>query len=457
MNETTDETTQQESMEQPILDQLHEALESEDLPAARDLLHDLHPSEIADLLESLPSQDRQQVWWLIDPDAAGDVLSHAQESVRVSLLELMQPQDVVAATSGLDTDDAADILQDLPETLIESVLLAMDEQNRQRLASVLSYPEDTAGGLMNLDVIPVRADVTLDVISRFLRRRNEIPENTDALMVVDRENKYLGVLPLSALFINDPERTVGECMNSTIEPIPATQPSSEVAKLFEQRDFVSAPVVDESNQLLGRITVDDIIDVIQEEAEQTFRRMAGIEENDIFAPILASARRRAVWLSINIIATFIAASVIGRFEDTIQQLVALAVLMPIVANMGGVAGSQTLTITIRGLALGHVGKSNIRPLLNKELAIGMLNGLLMALIVALIAYLWFDNPVLSVVIGAAMVINLTAGALAGAALPLLLKRFGIDPAVAGSMLLTTVTDVVGFFSFLGLATIVLLG
>lgn len=456
MSEITDETTQQESLDQPILDQLHDALEREDPSSARELLRDLHPSEIADLLESLPTQDRRQLWWLIDPEVAGDVLSHAQEPVRISLLELMQPHDVVAATSGLDTDDAADILQDLPETLIESVLQTMDEQNRQRLASVLSYPEDTAGGLMNLDVIPVRADVTLDVVSRFLRRRNEIPEGTDALMVVDRENKYLGILPLSALFINDSERTVGECMDSTIEAIPATQSSGEVAKLFEQRDFMSAPVVDENGQLLGRITIDDIVDVIRDEAEQTFRRMAGIEEHDIFAPVVPSARRRAVWLSINIVATFIAAAVIGRFEETIQQLVALAVLMPIVANMGGVAGNQTLTIMVRGLALGHVGRSNFRPLLHKELIIGMLNGCLMALIVGLIAYLWFDNQMLSIVIGAAMIINLVSGALAGAVLPLLLKKFGIDPAIAGSMLLTTVTDVVGFFSFLGLATLVLL-
>lgn len=455
MSETAEDTTQQ-ATEQPILDQLHEALENEHFADARALLRDLHSSEIADLLESLPSQDRQQVWWLIDPELAGDVLSHAQESVRVSLLELMQPQDVVDATSSLDTDDAADIIQDLPEALIESVLLAMDEQNRQRLASVLSYPEDTAGGLMNLDVIPVRADVTLDVISRFLRRRNEIPHGTDALMVVDRENKYLGILPLSALFLNDPDSTVGECMDTEIEPLPATQSASEVAKLFEQRDFVSAPVVDDDGHLLGRITVDDIIDVIHEETEQTFRRMAGIEEHDLFAPVLPSARRRAVWLSINIVATFIAAAVIGRFEATIQQLVALAVLMPVVANMGGVAGNQTLTIIVRGLALGQVGRSNFQPLLNKELAIGMLNGCLMAFIVALIAYLWFENPLLSMVIGAAMIINLVCGALAGAVLPLLLKRFGIDPAIAGSMLLTTVTDVVGFFSFLGLATLLLL-
>jgi len=454
MNEVIEESTQ--TTEQPILDRLQEALDNEQYSAARELLRELHPSEIADLLESLPSQDRRQVWWLIDPDVAGDVLSHAQESVRVSLLELMQPQDVVDATSTLDTDDAADILQDLPETLIESVLQAMDEQNRQRLASVLSYPEDTAGGLMNLDVIPVRADVTLDVVTRFLRRRNEIPDGTDALMVVDRENKYLGVLPLSALFLNDPESTVGECMNTDIEPIPATQPASEVARLFEQRDFVSAPVVDEDNRLLGRITVDDIIDVIQEEAEQTFRRMAGIEEHDIFAPVLPSARRRAVWLGINLVTAFIAAAVIGRFEATIQQLVALAVLMPIVASMGGVAGTQTLTIAVRGLALGQVGKSNIRPLLFKEIAISLLNGILWAVVIGLAADLWFGNHTISLIIGAAIVITLLFGAIAGAAIPLLLKQMGIDPAIAGGVLLTTVTDVIGFFSFLGLATLVLI-
>lgn len=456
MSETADENTQ-DTTEQPILDQLHEALAAEDVAGVRELLRDMPAFDIADLLESLPSQDREQVWWLIDPEVSGDVLSHAQESVRMSLLELMQPQDVVDATSSLDTDDAADIIQDLPDTLIESVLLAMDEQNRQRLASVLSYPEDTAGGLMNLDVIPVRADVTLDVVSRFLRRRNEIPDGTDTLMVVDRENKYLGILPLSALFLNDANSTVGECMNSEVEAIPATQSSSEVAKLFEQRDFVSAPVVDEDNHLLGRVTVDDIIDVIQEEAEETFRRMAGIDEDDIFAPIMPSARRRAVWLGINLITAFIAAAVIGRFEATIEQLVALAVLMPIVASMGGVAGIQTLTITVRGLALGQIGRTNFRALFNKELGISLLNGALWAIVVALLAYIWFGNGTISIIIGTAMIITLALGAVAGTVIPLMLKRMGIDPAVAGGVLLTTVTDVVGFLSFLGLATLVLMG
>lgn len=451
MNEIRNDTT-----EQPLLDQLHEALDNDRPWVARQLLRELHPSEIADVLESLPVHDRQQAWWLIDPQVAGDVLSHAQESVRVSLLELMQPQDVAAATRSLDTDDAADILQDLPETLIENVLEAMDEQNRLRLASVLSYPEDTAGGLMNLDVLPVRADVTLDVVNRFLRRRNEIPEGTDVLMVVDRDNKYLGVLPLSALILNDSERTVGECMNADIEPLPATLPANEVAKLFEQRDFVSAPVVDDEQRLLGRITVDDVIDVIQEQAEQAFRRMAGVkEEEDLFAPIFGSARRRAVWLGINLATAFIAAAVIGRFEATIQQLVALAVLMPIVASMGGVAGTQTLTITIRGVALGQIGRANFRALFNKELGISLLNGLLWALVVAVAANLWFGNTMISLIIGTAMVITLASGAIAGVALPLFLKRIGIDPAIAGGVLLTTVTDVVGFFSFLGLATLVL--
>lgn len=451
------DTPHQDSLEQPVIDQFRTALDNEDPAAVRALLAEIHPSEIADLLESLPGQDRQRVWWLIDHDIAGDVLAHAQESVRISLLELMQPQEVVDATRSLDTDDAVDILQDLPETLIESVLLTMDEQNRQRLASVLSYPEDTAGGLMDLDVIPVRADVTLDVVSRFLRRRSAIPDNTDALIVVDRDNKYIGVLPLAAIFLHDAQRTVGECMNSDIEALPATLTAAEVAKKFEQRDFISAPVVDENNHLLGRITIDDVVDVIREEAEQTFRRMAGIEDNDIFAPVLGSARRRAVWLGINVVATFMAAAVIGRFEATIQQLVALAVLMPIVANMGGVAGNQTLTVMVRGLALGQVGRANFRALLNKEMLIGFLNGVLIAVVVGFIAYLWFEKPILSLIIGGAMIINLSIGALSGALIPPLLKRFGIDPAIAGGMLLTTVTDVVGFFSFLGLATIVLTG
>ncbi|MEX2524529.1 MAG: magnesium transporter [Gammaproteobacteria bacterium] len=438
-----------------IQENLLEALETEDVDRVRDLLNELHPSEIADLLESQPGKAREQIWNLVDTQIEGEVLSHAHDSVRTGLLKQMPPGRLARITRDLDADDLVDILNDLPEDMADSVLLSMDVQNRERLASILAYPEDTAGGLMNIDVVPVRADVTLDVVTRYLRVLGELPEQTDSLMVVDRENHFIGMLALAEILTHKPEATVGELLHSGVE-ITADTPAEDVARLFEQRDLLSAAVVDEDGVLLGRITIDDVVDVIQEQAEHAVRSMAGLTDDDTFAPVLASAGRRAVWLGINIITAFIAASVIGRFEDTIRQLVALAVLMPVVASMGGVAGNQTLTITIRGLALGHVVRSNVRPLLQRELTIGMLNGVLLALVVALIAFLWFHNSKLSLVIGAAMIINLIIGALAGALIPLILKRLGIDPAVAGGMLLMTVTDVVGFLSFLGLATLFLI-
>ena len=440
--------------EQEIQESLLEELEAERFERVRDHLRGLHPSEIADLLESQPSRNRELIWKLVDPAMAGRVLSHALDSVRAGLLEAMSPQEVAEATRGLDPDDLADILNDLPEGMADSVLLSMDIQNRERLASVLSYPEDTAGGLMNLDVVPVRADVTLDVVARYLRRLGELPEQTDSLMVVDRHNRFIGVLRLTDILTRKPDTTVGELLDPGVE-IPADTPAREVARLFEQRDLVSAAVVDGNGVLLGRITVDDVVDVIQEQADHTVRSLAGLTDDDMFAPVLHSARRRAVWLGVNLCTAFIAASVVGRFQDTIQQLVALAVLMPVVASMGGVAGNQTLTVTVRGLALGHVVRRNIRPLLQKELSVGILNGLLWALVVAVIAVLWFHNPKLGLIMAAAMIINLIMGALAGAAIPLVLKRLGVDPAIAGGILLTTVTDVVGFLTFLGLATLFL--
>ncbi|MBI4005027.1 MAG: magnesium transporter [Gammaproteobacteria bacterium] len=437
-----------------IIDRLHESLSADKPDIARELLMQMHPSEIADVLESLPLKAREAIWCLINPKLEGDVLSELHDTVRAELLEQMQPQEVVEVTRDLDTDDVADIIQGLPEEIQDSVLRSMDEQNRQRLASVLSYPEDTAGRMMNTDVISVRADVSLDVVMRYLRLLGQIPENTDNLMVVDRENNYLGILALANVLIKDPESSVGENMTGETG-IPAQTPANEVAKIFEQRDLVSAAVVDEKNILLGRITVDDVVDVIQEEADYTLRSMAGVTDEDMFTPVLWSVRRRVAWLCINLATASLAAWVVGRFQETIAQLVILAVLMPIVANMGGVAGSQTLTITIRGIALGQLSKSNTRSLLLKEIGVALLNGLVLAAVVTLIAIAGFDQPKLGLIVGLAMVLNLFTASLAGTLIPLGLKHFGIDPAVAGGMLLTTVTDAVGFFTFLGLATLLL--
>ena len=440
----------------PTIDALHEALENDNRETAKIVIANLHPSEIADILESVPGKEREELWDLIDAELEGDVLAHMQDAVRAEFLEHMRPDEVIDATKDLEADDVADILQDLPEDIAGTILQSMDEQNRQRLSSILTYPENTAGGLMNVDVVAIRADVPLDVVTRYLRLLGEIPEKTDNIMVVDRDNKYLGVLPLTELLIRDLETKVSQWVEE--EPYVYVETSTtEVAKTFEQRDLLSAAVVDDKGFLLGRITVDDVVDVIQKEAEQAVRSMAGLSDEEMFSPIIASTKRRAVWLGINLLTAFLGAWVIGRFEDTIQQLVALAVLMPVVAGMGGIAGSQTLTIAIRGIALGQIAKTNVKPLLIKELSIGILNGIFWSCVVAIVVILWFGKLSLGVIIGASMIINLIIAALAGATIPIILKRYGIDPAIAGGVILTTVTDVVGFVTFLGLATIFLLG
>jgi len=442
---------------QELVLSIQEALDANDLLSVRNALADLHPSELADLLESLPGEIRDELWVHVERDVEGNVLAHANDSVRAALLENMAPQEVAAATSNLDSDDAADILQDLPESLADEVLRSMDEQNRARIASVLSYPEDTAGGLMNVDMVTVRADVEAEVVLRYLRALGTVPDKTDSLMVVDRENIYLGVLSLAALVSAPAERFVRDLMTLDAQGIIATTDAATVALVFEQRDLLSAAVVDGNGTLLGRITVDDVIDVIRERGEHSFMSAAGLdEEDDIFAPVLVSTQRRAMWLGINLATAFAAAWVIGRFEATIEQLVALAILMPVVASMGGVAGSQTLTIVIRGLALGQVGSGNARLLLYRELGIGLLNGVLWAVVVAAVAAAWFSDLWLGVVIGFAIVINLFIAAFSGAIIPLILRRMNIDPALAGGVVLTTVTDVVGFIAFLGLATVFLL-
>ncbi|NNE36728.1 MAG: magnesium transporter [Gammaproteobacteria bacterium] len=442
--------------EQSPQDTLIAAINAEDPDGISQALDSLHPSEIADLLESLPQKDRYLAWGFIPHEDKGDVLSHAQDPVRAGLLEQMPPAEVADVTKSLDADDIADILNDLPKSVVDDVLFSMDAQDRQRLASVLSYPEDTAGGLMNPDIISVRADVTLDVVSRYLRQKGQLTEQTASLMVVDRENAYLGLLPLIEILTKSPESTVGEFLVSEVN-FSADTPAREVARVFEQRDIFSAAVVDADNKLLGVITVDDVLDVIQEQAEQTMRNMDGLADDDMFSPLLVSAKHRALWLGINLMAAFLASYVVGRFEQTIQQLVALAVLMPVVASMGGVAGSQTLNITIRGLATGQITRLNSRLLLNKEVGVGILNGITWALVVAVVAIFWFENYALGAIISLAMVINLVIAAYSGVIIPLFLKKIGIDPAIAGGVLLITVTDVVGFATFLGLASLYLNG
>jgi len=439
------------------LEQLLRALRKHKSKRARRLLAEMHPAEIALLLEALPPNDRTQAWELVSSEKDAEVLLHVNDEVRSGLMEVMNPQEWVAATKDIDIGDLADLVQDMPESVSEEFLAAMNEEHRRRLEEVLSYPEDSAGGLMRTDQILVRADVTLDVVLRYLRRRGEIPTQTNALFVTDRNQYYLGVLRLRRLLTNDPELTVGEVMEQDIDPVPVDTDADELVKRFEQRDLISAPVVDPDGILVGRIVIDDIVDLIRDQAEHSLMSMAGLdEEEDMFAPVVISAKRRALWLGINLVTAFMAAWVIGLFEQTLSQIVALAVLMPIVASMGGIAGSQTLTLIIRGLALGQVEASNARILLIKELAVSCLNGLLWAFVIALLAVIWFGSWAIGAIIAAAIAINLLAAALAGVVIPLLLRWLQIDPALAGGVILTTVTDIVGFFAFLGLATAFLL-
>ncbi len=452
MNESATTTTTENRLER-----LTRALDSGAAGQVRYLLTNLHASEIADMLESFPHGPREILWELVDPEDRGETLVHLNEEVRTGLIREMETHDLVAATEGLDPDDLVDLLQDLPDTVTREVMRSMDKQNRVRLEAILRYPEDSAGGLMNVDVITIRADVTLDVVLRYLRLHKEMPETTDTLFVVDRNDLYRGTLPLTILLTNDPDLMVAAVMNRDVKPIPATLPDIEVARLFENHDLVTAPVVNEANKLLGRITIDDVVDVIREDAEHSLLSMAGLDEDDdTFAPILKSARRRAIWLGINLATAFLASWVIGNFQVTIEKVVALAVLMPIVASMGGIAGSQTLIIVIRGLALGQVGSSNARWLMHKELMVSVINGIGWALVVAVISSLWFHNSDIGIIIAVALVVNLFCAALAGLSIPFFLRRMNIDPAHAGSVILTTVTDVVGFLVFLGLGTIFLL-
>jgi magnesium transporter len=436
---------------------LSDALDSGRLGPVRRLVNTLAPAEIGNLLESLPPGKRAVVWGLVDPEDDGEVLVHVGEEVRESLLAEMDPDEIVAAVEDLDIDDLADLVEDLPGTVIEEVLKSMDRENRERLEQVLSYPEDSAGRLMNPDVVTVRADVTVDVVLRYLRLRGELPEHTDHLFVVSRRHQYLGRLSLSALLTHEDATPINELVDGEQPAIQVDLPAAQVANQFSDHDWISAPVVDANNILLGRITIDDVVDIIREQAEHQALAAAGLDEDeDLFSPVPRAVKRRMLWLGINLGTAFLAASVVGRFEGTIEKIVALAVLMPIVAGMGGNAGTQVLALMVRGLALGQVGAANVRILLWKELRVALLNGLALGAVLGGVVWLWFGDVQLSLVIATALTLNLLFAAAAGVLVPLTLKRMGFDPALAGGVILTTVTDVMGFLAFLGLATLVLL-
>ncbi len=452
MQEQRREETQDEQ-----LAHLTSIVESGSFTRAKALLAAMHPAEIADLLESLPQPERIVLWDMVDSTIEGDVLIETHEEVRSTLVRQMDPLEIVEASQQLDLDDLADFIQSLPEKLTREVLAGMSSQHRRRLDQVMAYPEDSAGGLMNLDTVTVREDVTLDVVLRYLRRRDSLPRHTDRLIVVDTSDRYVGDLPIRRLLTSKTSHTVSSVMRRDSQTVPVSMSQHDVARLFEDYDLISAAVLDDNDRLLGRITVDDVVDVIRDEAEQSVLSMAGLnQEDDIFASVIKSARKRALWLGVNLLTAVLASWVISRFQLTLDKVVVLAVLMTIVPSMGGIAGSQTLTLVIRGQALGHVNKANARALMFKELAVALLNGLLWAAVVCVFTYLWIGELSIGLILGLALMTNLIFAAFAGLAIPISLKKLGVDPALAGGVLLTTVTDVVGIAVFLGLATKILI-
>lgn len=436
---------------------LREKLDSGGMRSARMMIHSLHPSELARLLESLPLRERAVIWEMVDPEFEGDVLVEVADEVRDGLIEGMPTAELLTAIDGMELDDLADLVADLPEALTQEVLRSLDHQDQERLRQVLAYDEDSAGGLMNVDIITVRPDVTIEVVLRYLRAHGDIPDATDTIYVVDRDNEYVGSIYLTRLLTQDPDQSVEQVMSTDILPIPAHTPSEEVVWEFENRDLLSAPVVDDDYRVVGRITVDDVMDVIRDEAEHSLMSAAGLdEEDDMFAPVVKSAQRRALWLGVNLITAFVAANVVDLFQTTVDKIVLLAVLMPVVPSMGGVAGTQSLTVITRAIALGLIDKTNARRIFRKELMVGLLNSLVWSAVVAGATYVWFNEWRIGAVIAAAMTINLTIAAGAGFAIPLTLKRMKIDPALAGGVVLTTITDVAGYMAFLGLGAAFLL-
>ena len=433
------------------------ALEADKPADIRAILSGLHPADIAPVLESLPPEQRATVWVQVDSEHMGEVLLELPEAVRAELVNLMDASALVAAARALDTDDIADLIPDLSDEIIAEILFALDKQDRQRLDAVLSYPDDTAGGLMNVDTITVRENITLEVVLRYLRRRGELPEHTNSLFVVDRDDRLIGVLPVSRLLTTDPLARVSHIVERDIIMFPALTPDKEVAAAFEKYNLITAPVVDEKHRLLGRITVDDVVDVIREEADREILNLAGLRaDEDLFSSVWQSIKNRWTWLAVNLVTAFIASRVIGLFEGSIERLVALAALMPIVAGIGGNSGNQTITMIVRAIALGQIHATSMRRLFIKELSLSAINGLVWGSLLGVIAFVLYRNWSLGLVMTAAMTLNLMLAAVAGVAIPLLRHKLGYDPAQGASVMITAITDSGGFFIFLGLATLFLI-
>ena len=421
----------------------------------RRLLNNMSSSEIAHALESSPPKQRDLLFSLLKTEEEGDVLSELGEEIQQDLISTISNEELSEAVKKLELDEIVDILQNLPEERMKTILSNMSKVDRKRIEMGLTFQENTAGGLLNTDVISVRPNNSINEVISYLRDQGKLPENTDKIFVVNNDNEYLGELSISEIITSNPSMIVREIMDTEILPINADLDDKEVATLFERNDLISSSVIDESGKLIGRITIDDVVDVIREDADQNLLGMAGVAE-DTFAPPGRAAKSRVFWLSLNLITAFIAASTINIFQDVIDKIVYLAVLMPIVASMGGVAATQTLTIVLRGLTLEQINSSNIKWLFKRELAVSILNGIVLSILVGVITYAWFQDWTIALLISCALVINLISSVVAGILVPLILRKFNQDPAIGGSVVVTTVTDVIGFFSFLGLATIYLI-
>ena len=440
------------------LTQILHDLEKERSIGIRSKLSSLSPYEIARLLEAMEPRNREILWRMVDQEDEGEVLKELVEDIRQNFINEMDTNQIIAATQDLELDDLADILTDLPDQITDEVIRALDRQDQIRLESVMSYGEDTAGGLTNPNILSIRRGLNIKGLIRYLRSFEKLPENTNYIYVINRSNEYIGSVKLVDLFTEDTDASIEGIMDSEIIPISASSSADQVITTFQNLDLISLPVVDKKNRLLGEITVDDVVDAIQDQANSEIFNMAGLDdEDDIFAPILVSSKRRAVWLGANLFTAFVVASAVSLFQSTIDQIVILAVLMPIVASMGGVAGNQTLILVIRGIAMGKIQRSNALRLLSKEIMVSLVNGFFWAIIVSFFAVLIFQTSwEIGIIVGASMLLNIFASAIAGVTIPFVLKRVGIDPALASGVMMTTLTDVLGFVTFLGLATLFLL-
>lgn len=442
--------------EPELIDEVLEALEDFDKDVLIELFADLEASEIARLLESIPDSQRGQLWSIIPEDRNGAVLVELGEVARLSLVNNLENEQVVEAVSNLDSNDLAEMVDTLPDDVSDAIRQSLDYKGLQGLEATLAFPEDSAGRVMETEAVAIRSDITLETVLRFLRSRESIPAHTSGLMVIDRQRVFQGELHLSDLLTHNPSLLVEEVMDKEAINISPLASQHELAIMFRDLDLVSVAVVDDDGMLLGRVTLDDMVDILHEEADHQILGAVGLDEDeDLFSPILPSAKRRLFWLGINLATAFLAAWVIGLFEATLEKIVALAVLMPIVASMGGIAGGQTLTLMIRGLATGKISSANAKWLAYKEIAISAISGMTWAVVVGLVSYFWFSDLRISLVLAASMIINLLIAALSGFGIPMFMKRIGIDPALAGGVVLTTATDVIGFVSFLGLATLFL--